>query len=339
MLYHIDTEERSAGGVSGTVYLLSHPATDSRLEVWPSHGFNGLRWVHRGQDLIFSAADWASNPVPTRSGIPILFPFPNRIRDGVFTHEGVTYQLPKNDSTQANAIHGFAPRNGWTVSGYAADHQGAWLHGDFRISSNAPQSTSLWPGDALFSVVYRFTGNAVRMEFRVHNTGTTSFPFGIGLHPYFQIPGTDHIDEAELHAPARSIWPLTANLPNAGRASVPDELNFNRPRRIAGTNLDTVYTDLGVIREKSDGLLLRAELKHPEADQQLEVWTTANFRESVLFTPVHRKALCIEPYTCTTDAANLQPAGQDAGWVVLSPGQLWTGIVEFVWNSSQIGHG
>jgi aldose 1-epimerase len=332
MLYHIDTEERSAGGISGTVYLLSHPATDSRLEVWPSHGFNGLRWLHRQQELLYTAADWDTNPVPTRSGIPILFPFPNRIRDGVYTHDGTTYQLPKNDSTRANAIHGFAPRNGWTVRGYDADQHQAWLHAEFNISQNAPSATGLWPGDGVLGVIYRFTGNAIRMEFQVNNRGETSFPFGIGLHPYFKIPGTTNVDELELHAPARSIWPLEANLPTGAKQPLPDELNFNRPRRLSGVQLDTVYGDLGVIRTKNDGLLLRASLKQPDAEQQLDVWTTDSFRESVLFTPVHRQAICIEPYTCTTDAANLQAAGHDAGWIVLPPGQQWSGIVEFVWN-------
>jgi len=331
MLYHIDTEERSAGGRGGTVYTLSHAATDSLIEVWPAHGFNCLRWRHRGHDLLYAAPDWESNPVPTRSGIPILFPFPNRIRDGRFTHDGQAFTLPKNDSTKANAIHGFAPRNAWTVFGYAADAAGAWLHADFRIAENAPESKDLWPGDATLSVVYRFTGSKIRMEFRVANAGKTSFPFGIGLHPYFTIPGAATVDDTELHAPARSVWPLTDSLPSGPKQPVPDALNFNRPRRIAGINLDTVYGDLGVIRTGPDGMLLRAALKRPDGDGQLEVWTTADFRESVLFTPVHRQALCVEPYTCVTDAANLTG---DAGWQTLPPGSVWTGAVEFAWNAT-----
>ncbi len=334
MLYHIETEERSAGGVGGTVYMLSHAASQSAIEVWPAHGFNCLRWKHRGDELLYAAPDWDTNPVPTRSGVPILFPFPNRIRDGRFTHGGKAYTLPRNDSTKANAIHGFAPRHAWTVFGYGAEPDGAWLHGDFRISENAPEAAGLWPGDALFSVVYRFTGPTLRMTFRVANMGTESFPFGIGLHPYFKIPGADRVDDTELHAPARSVWPLTDSLPSGPKQSVPDALNYNRPRRIAGANLDTVYGDLGVIRTGAEGLLLRAELKRPDAAGRLEVWTTANFRESVLFTPVHRQALCVEPYTCVTDAVNLDATGEDTGWEELPPGGVWSGAVEFAWNAS-----
>ena len=104
------------------------------------------------------------------------------------------------------------------------------------------------------------------------------------------------------------------------------------PRGLAGASLDTVYGDLGAIRTKPDDLLLRAELGLPDGDEQLEVWTTPNFRESVLFIPAHRKALCIEPYTCATDAANLEPKSGDAGWETLAPGGEWNGIVEFVCN-------
>ena len=36
--------------------------------------------------------------------------------------------------------------------------------------------------------------------------------------------------------------------------------------------------------------------------------------------PPHRKAVCLEPYTCVTDAANLQARGIDAGWRELPAG-------------------
>lgn len=43
------------------------------------------------------------------------------------------------------------------------------------------------------------------------------------------------------------------------------------------------------------------------------------FRELVVYTPPNRNAVCLEPYTCATDAVNLQPRGIDAGWRVLEP--------------------
>ena len=52
--------------------------------------------------------------------------------------------------------------------------------------------------------------------------------------------------------------------------------------------------------------------------------------EVVAFTPPHRQAVCLEPYTWTTDAINLQQQGVNAGLRVLAPGEQWTGVVEMV---------
>ncbi len=333
MLYHLETDERSAGGHAGTVYTLLRPDTGTSAEIWPTYGFNCLRWRVGGHDLLYADSDWANKPLPTRSGVPILFPFPNRIRAGTFKHSGRTYLLPKNDSTRLNAIHGFSPRVPWRVSGYGADSESAWVHGDFRLSTEALEADGLWPGDGLLSVVYRLRADRLRLEMRVKNVGEGSFPFGVGLHPYFVLPGEPDIAGYQLDAPARTIWPLTDSLPADARAPVPDELNWNRPRTIGAAVLDTLYGDLGVLREDDGGLLQRATLSHRDRPGRLEVWTTATFRESVLFTPPHREAVCIEPYTCSTDAVNLQACGVDAGWLELAPGGEWTGLVEFRWNA------
>jgi len=336
MLYHIETDERTAAGHTSTVYTLSRRDVGSLAEIHPGFGFNCIRWQVQGQDLLFRAADWDENPLPTRSGVPILFPFPNRIRNGLFVHQGRSYQLPKNDSTHLNSIHGFSPRNRWRVVGYGARTNEAWVHADFRISSEAPEAADFWPGDGILSVVYRLTPEALRIEMRVKNLGDSAFPFGVGLHPYFRFPSTDSdCSRHVLHAPARSIWPLKANLPAGDLQPVPDELNWNRPRRLGETELDSVYGNLGVIRSDNEGLLQRASLGHDEQTGQIEVWTSAEFRESVLFTPPHRNAVCIEPYTCVTDAINLQSQGIDAGWKELAPEGEWSGVVEFRWNSAE----
>jgi aldose 1-epimerase len=335
MLYHIETEERTAGGQSGTVYTLLRRDVGSLVEVWPTHGFNCLRWRANGRDLLYSAPDWDSQPAPTRSGLPILFPFPNRIRNGVFVHRDRTFHLPKNDPAGANAIHGFSPRRRWRIFGYGADTHGAWVHADFQLSTEARDAAGLWPGDGMLSVIYRITPHRLRMEMRVRNMGDEPFPFGVGLHPYFRLPTNDaDISRYVLDMPSRSVWPLVDNLPTGDRGPVPDSLNFNRPKSIGHTKLDTVYTDLGVIESEDNGMLLRATLSHTEETGRIELWTTADFREMVLFTPPHRNAICLEPYTCVTDAVNLQGAA-NAGWRELPVGGSWAGVVEFRWNGTE----
>ena len=80
-------QSAQAGDRNGEVYELIDTAGTVRAEVWPQWGFNCLNWQLRRDDahwtdILFHMPDWESNPVPTRSGHPILFPFPGRLRDG-----------------------------------------------------------------------------------------------------------------------------------------------------------------------------------------------------------------------------------------------------------------
>src|SRR6476660_10537741 len=121
MAFEVRVTEGKAGDRGGEVYELVDTGGRVRAEVWPQWGFNCLKWQVRGddahwRDILFHMPDWEANPVPTRSGHPILFPFPGRLRDGRLTFDGKTYQLPLTDSTEQHAIHGFTPRNKWRVT-------------------------------------------------------------------------------------------------------------------------------------------------------------------------------------------------------------------------------
>src|SRR5688500_9381880 len=111
----MDYSVRNIYSSVGTIYELQ--AGDSRALIWPAFGFNCLSWqIGDGTDLLWSDPDVFQNPLPTRNGVPILFPFPNRIRDGKFTWNGRGYQLPINGPNGRHAIHGFACYRPWRVA-------------------------------------------------------------------------------------------------------------------------------------------------------------------------------------------------------------------------------
>src|SRR5207244_10515758 len=93
MTFQIRTETRATrGGWDGTVFLLEDDAGENRALVWPAFGFNCCSWqvTRRGQmlDLLYADPQLFNDSKPTRSGIPILFPFPNRIRTVRFAWAG-----------------------------------------------------------------------------------------------------------------------------------------------------------------------------------------------------------------------------------------------------------
>src|SRR4051794_14517433 len=191
MSFVVNQFEGRAGDRAGKVFELTDTAGTVRAEVWPMWGFNCLRWQVRQPDgswgsVLFTAPDWETNPVPTRSGHPILFPFPGRLRDGKLTFGGKTYQLPHNDSTKQHAIHGFTPRNPWRVTDWNGDDEFAFVTGQFRLTKALPAQASQWPADFTLDVTYRLHRDRLRVDAKVENRGPGPLPFGLGYHPYFR---------------------------------------------------------------------------------------------------------------------------------------------------------
>lgn len=329
MSFTISTREVTAGDKRGTVYTLGDDST--RIEVWPFLGFNCLRWQRRTAagvwgELLYTAPDWEQNPVPTRSGHPVLFPFPNRIEGGRFDFAGTTYQLPLNEATGKHAIHGFTPRNPWRVIATSSDS----ITGEFHLSRDLLASLSLWPADFILRLTYRLTANTLEVHAIVENPDSRSLPFGLGYHPYFCLPEAPGLtaDEMVLHSTARVLWEANEAIPTGRRLPVPAELDFRSPRPVGNVVLDRLFTDLF----ESPTMSSVASLTHPTANGSLHVEVAPEFRELLLFTPPHRNAVAIEPYTCATDAANLAGRGIDAGWRVLAPAERFTASVNYRWK-------
>jgi aldose 1-epimerase len=335
MSFRVWTDQRANdGGRDGTVYVLEGMAGAARAEIWPAFGFNCYRWrlAHGGPplELLYDDPQLFGNSSPTRSGIPVLFPFPNRIRDGRFTWAGRTYQLPLNDSAGKNANHGFACRRPWRVVDQGADETAAWLTGEFWGSRDAADARALWPADYQLRLTYRLTADRLRLTATVQNLDTVSLPFGLGFHPYFRAaPAGASGEDCLVTAAASEYWELADSLPTGVRRPVDGARDLRRPWRFADLHLDDVLTGLaGESPPGSDQLYLRGTLSDEATGRQLRLFTSGEFRELVAFTPQHRQAVCLEPYTCTTDAINLQERGIDAGLQVLSPGVTWQGVVE-----------
>jgi aldose 1-epimerase len=104
--------------------------------------------------------------------------------------------------------------------------------------------------------------------------------------------------------------------------------DLNTPRAFTQLQVDDVLTDLPAARNVDEGELYPCAALHCPPGATLRLSCSPAFREMVIFTPPHRQAFCVEPYTCVTDAINLQQRGIDAGWRVLAPGEKWMGVVQ-----------
>jgi aldose 1-epimerase len=317
-------------GLDGTIYVLDD-GTGSQARIWPALGFNCLSWIAplHGQtrELLWSDPEVYTTARPTRSGIPILFPFPNRIRAGRYAWEGKQYQLPINDAQQKNAIHGFVCQRPWRVTGHGTSDEGIWVAAEFLGSRDAPECQGLWPDDYHIEVRYLLKANRLTLDFAVRSPDEQVLPFGLGLHPYFRIPANQA--RVLILDPQLKRWPLADCLPT-GRPMplVGKHLRIANGRPLEDKQFDDIYHLHGLVapiglRASDPPFLIRMELGE-------------YFRQVVVFTPPHREAVCVEPYTCVTDAINIDQQIPAAGWRIARPGDTWQATVRLVCEPSAI---
>jgi aldose 1-epimerase len=309
---------------------LRDAVTGSTARIAPDIGFNCHSFQaqvgeHR-VDVIDAAADFASGGYrPSSHGIPLLFPYPNRIRQGRFTWEGRAYHIPPENVLYdriGNAIHGFCVDRPWRV--LRTDEASATAQ--FRLSVDAPDRLAFWPADALIEVRYEVRGAMLRSETRIVNPDRRPLPWGFGTHPYFRLPlgSSSAPGRCTVEAPVTSLWELAGSLPTGARLPIAAEKNLSVAPYYDLLQVDDVFTGLvpqagtveSVIIDEDSGLQVSQRV--PEA-----------FRELVAFTPPRREAICLEPYTCVTDAINLEAICGDTGLQVLAPGEerrLWIEI-------------
>ncbi|GIX04127.1 MAG: aldose 1-epimerase [Planctomycetaceae bacterium] len=301
-----------------TVITLLEPSSRSQAKIAPARGFNcfsfetwiGGQWVQ----VLDAVPDFESgHGKPSGSGIPLLFPFPNRIRGGSFDWQGTCYQLPLNDRF-GHAIHGFCHDRPWRVLTEGPQSARA----EFQLSVDAPERLPWWPCDFILEVDYELLPHRLRANFRIINPSPDrELPWGLGTHPYFRLPPTPSSaqEHCTVEVPAHEYWVLEQCLPTGQKKPVDPSRDLREGARCHTLQLDDVLTTLECI-----GPQVEMTLTDERGGIQIVQACSPIFREIVVFTPPARSAICLEPYTCVTDAIHLQQQGIDAGWRVLPPG-------------------
>ncbi|MEN3331789.1 MAG: aldose 1-epimerase [Blastocatellia bacterium] len=244
---------------------------------------------------------------PTSYGIPILFPFPNRIRDGAFTFQGSAYQVN-------TPRHGFVRDKAWTViDAVASASDGAELRCRFDAREHAEAILGQFPFPFVLEMTYRLRDGRLGIHLTATNTGERAMPVGYGLHPYFRRPA-----RGALQVAANTRWELADSLPTGKVLEVDEAYDLRQPRALAGLVLDDIYSGLTTTET---GM---TECRLTDSEQGTETvveFSARQFPFVVVYTPpAPRQAICIEPNTCPTDAFNLEQRGTASNVIALEAG-------------------
>ncbi len=311
----------SAPGRDPTLVRLTSPG-GAEATFYPAVGFNLIDWrVPRGDtqlQLMHHEPDVLAGGSGTRSGSPILFPFPNRIARATYSWAGRTYHLGLSSPDAVHAIHGFCAKNPWTDYEAVGD---CAVRARFRLSRDAPEQAATWPGDLVLEITFTLADEYLEIGTRVENVADHPVPCGIGFHPYFAPLGAQRCDELRLQCDAASYWVLDNMIPTGELRPVTGNNDLRADPGVGSRQLDDVLTALPRFEPDQDGFMSRARITGPAGAMVLQC--DDNYRDVVVFTPENRQSLAVEPYTCPTDAIHLSESHSDVGWRVLEPGERW----------------
>jgi aldose 1-epimerase len=288
--------------MSSDIVILRDDAAGTSAKILAGLGFNCFSFeaVHGGRpvEVIWSAPAFASGTErPSGSGIPILFPFPGRMRGTRFELAGRTFELPAGDRF-GNAIHGIVYTRPWAI----VERTATRAVGQFHASRHDPALLDCWPADFCLTATYELAGNTLRCDLLIENPDDHALPWGLGVHPYFRLPLSAEKDQEKrrtlaekcrITVPAAKHWELIDMLPTGrclnatGARAVSDGMDFAR------TQLDDVFTDLEFC-----GGQCTATIEDPASNAALAIRFQQPFANCVVYNPPHREAICIEPYSC-----------------------------------------
>lgn len=304
--------------------IVLRDSSGSVAEVAPALGFNCHRFAVPHQqallEVLWRAPDFLEGKGrASHSGVPILFPFPGRLPGQSLHWQGKTYDLGSDDG-RGNSIHGFVHTRPWRVLSQSDSR----VVGEFHAWQDDPSLQQRWPADFRITATYELVGSSLKMHYRMENPGDAPLPCGLGTHPYFCVPlGGKMADDCLVRLPVTTQWELIEMIPTGRQLPLENAAELASGKRFGELTLDNCFAGL-----QFSGDWCSAQVRDRESGLVMTIRFDKAFRECVVYTPGHREAICIEPYTCVPGAAAMEdPAA--AGLRILGPGELFEANVEF----------
>jgi aldose 1-epimerase len=246
---------------------------------------NAYEMVVKGQQLIrknFASMD-ALRKAPGLNGIPLLWPFANRLDEQAFYANGTKYAFDTglgNTGRGAIPIHGYLTNaKEWKVVEARADNAAAWVTSRLEFY-RYPSYIGQFPFAHVLTMTYRLADDGLEVRTHIENLSSDPMPVAIGYHPYFQL--TDSAREAwTMSVPARTHWKLDARLLPTGETE-PAAAVLSDPSRVelGKIALDNVFSDLARDAQGRATVSLRGR------QQQFDVVVGPNYKALVLYAPL-----------------------------------------------------
>jgi aldose 1-epimerase len=309
-------------GNPGAIVLGYTDITDSanNLEAWiaPLFGSNLCRFMVGGNAVINFEPDLLQECGDT--GTLVLYPTPNRVKDGVLKYRERLYPQIKGGIKVVE--HGLVRSEAWSVGEVEISAGGAQVRTWVDFDPSSPLFEA-FPFRHRLELEYGLTHDGVQVTYTIHNHDDQDIPFGFGLHPYFMRLSGD--DGTSVTLPARYVMENTLELLPTGKlVDVAGTLyDLRQKTKIGALDLDHVFTGI------PDGT--SAAVHYESLGLSVTMQATSDFSYLVLYSPPGQPYFCLENQTCSTNAHNLYDSGfrNESGLKFVRAHQTFTGCVKY----------
>ena len=314
------TMPNAEAGEPITEYVVRYGKTGEGFSVLPSYG-GILRQLVLGPKSTLMSVIHAPDSLQAlladeTYASAFLYPFPSRVRHGIYRFEGQDYALPLNEPARDNAIHGLVHPQPFRVIRQETDVDQAML----VLQYDSADPISGYPFPFSLRVTYVMTAPptnhpnqscTLAVAFSAQNTGITRCPAAFGWHPYFTLNG-EATDDLTIDLPVSEIIQLDEDLLPTGRTPYTESTTMSLHER----TLDSAFA----VSQQPEGVT--TVLHSPKQQVSLYVWQSQAFPYLVVYTPGRRDNIAIEALTANVNAFNtgeglqiLEPGGEMSGQI------------------------
>jgi galactose mutarotase-like enzyme len=268
---------------------LRDPSSSLEAQFVPDAGMIGVSLTDSGVQLLGQRRGLNAYAADGKTmGIPILYPWANRLGTNTYTAEGATVTLTAGRDgvrTDPNGlpIHGVLagyPR--WRVTAESANELTAEV--DFGAD---PDLLASFPFPHLLALTVRLSGRALTVRTTVTPTGNQPVPLCFGFHPYLQLPGVPRDQWIIETPPMRRLHLDGQGLPTGETTPQPA---VNEP--LGDKAFDDAYDEV------ADGAVFAVS----GGGRRIEVHFDQGYPAAQIFAPLSEDVVCFEPMTAPTDA-------------------------------------
>jgi len=271
------------------VVTLRDPSSSVAAQFVPDGGMIGTSLTDSGVELLGQRRGLdAYLSAGKTMGIPILYPWANRLGSNTYTAENVTVTLTPGENgvrpdPNGLPIHGvLAAYPGWRVTAESANE----LRADLDFGTD-PRLLASFPYPHVLAVTVRLAERTLTVRTMVTATGDAAVPLCFGFHPYLRLPDVARGEWIIETPPLRHLSLDERGLPTGDTSEQPAEAE-----PLGDKAFDDAYDQV------NDGAVFAVF----GGGRRVEVHFEQGYPATQIFAPHAEDVVCFEPMTAPTDA-------------------------------------